>query len=203
MERPQHMRTDPLRLAVEAHGIETTDQYLFGHPGSEYIGPKFRIQNCEMVYRLAEADLLMIVLFRRLARSPSIRNPFAELLWFILLATEPRFGIRRIMGSIETFEYAHENGLSNERLTRFYERFFAAQTTRYDGSIWLYRDIDDSVRVMLARARHKAIRVNPPSVSGHAGKTRFGALDSRRDRTGRPGAVSSATEIPNSSRVCN
>jgi len=148
---------DSIRMALEAHGLETKDHYLFDNPNSPYVGPQFCIRTCEMIYSLAEPDLLLIVLYRRFEKSGSIKNPFADLLWFLELATRVEFGLRRVMGYINTFNYGDEGGLSDQRLTAFYQRFFQAERIRYDGNLWLFKDVEP-LRARLAQVRHKATR---------------------------------------------
>ena len=162
----ENPRSEPIRSAVEASGLRTRDHTLFDHPGSQFLGPEFRIATCELAYRRPEPGLLLLILYRRLERTGTMASPFADLLWFLRLVTQPRFGLRRIMGYVDTSEYAHENGLSDARLTLFYQRFFAAQRIRYDGSSWLYRDVDDDLRALLQRVAHKATRL-PPTGQTH------------------------------------
>ncbi len=146
---------DALRMAIEQHGVRTHDYCLDELPWRPFIGPCCRIRACELVYRRPEPRLLLIVLYRRIERSESLRNPFADLIWFLLQATRREFGVSRIMGFIDR-DPAVPNGLSNQRLTRFYTRFFNAKHTRYDGADWLYRDVDEALLERLARIRHLA-----------------------------------------------
>lgn len=166
----ENPRWEPIRGALEACGLRTADSYLFDHPGSEFIGPQFRIRSCEMAYRLPEPGLMLLVLYRRLERRRSIGNPFADLFWFLSLVSQPRFGLHRIMGYIDTLEFADEKGLSEHRLALFYERIFNTGRTKYDGDVWLYRDVDDEFRALLRRVRHKAtalpLDIEPKPASG-------------------------------------
>ena len=151
---------DPIRAALVARGLSVQDHHLFDRtgPGGIYLGPHFRIRSCELIYRLTNADDLLLVLYRRLERTPSLRNPFAELIWFLQLATEPRFRLVRVLGHVSTFSHQHENGLSEERLVRFYQRFFRAGWVRYDGHDWLCRDAR-ALRVRVAQVAHLATRL--------------------------------------------
>jgi hypothetical protein len=152
---------EPIRGALEAQGIPTEDSRLFDQPDSMYVGPRFRICTCEMVFSIPEPGLMLLNLFRRLAPpTGALNHPFADLLWFLLLVTEPRFGLHRIMGYVDTSEYAAEGGLNDHRLRLFYERFFQARQTRYDRSTWFYRDVDPSLRALLERSAHKATRIS-------------------------------------------
>ncbi|HAS51177.1 MAG TPA: hypothetical protein DCS21_05340, partial [Gammaproteobacteria bacterium] len=72
--------------------------------------------------------------------------------------TQPEFELNRIMGYISTYHYRHENGLSNLRLTRFYQRFFDAHSVEYDGNLWLCQSVQ-SLRIRLAQIPHKAIKM--------------------------------------------
>jgi type III secretion system regulator LcrR len=158
-QRPLHadpsVAHDALRVAIEQHGVRTHDYCLDELPWRPFIGPRCAIRSCELVYRRPEPRLLLIVLYRRIERTESLRNPFADLIWFLLQATRREFGIRRIMGFIDR-DPAMPDGLSNQRLTRFYTRFFNARHTRYDGADWLYRDVDDALLERLAGIRHLA-----------------------------------------------
>lgn len=154
-----HRTPDPLEGALRACGLTVTDHTLSGRPGSLYIGPRFRIRTCEMIYRRPEPGLLLIVLYRRLtAKIGTLGNPFGDLVWFLQLCTRPEFELRRIMGYVSTRHYRHENGLSDQRLTRFYQRFFDAEWMQYDGNLWLYKDVE-SLRMRLTRIRHKTVRI--------------------------------------------
>ena len=156
---PDYRIHDPLRDALRAHGCCVTDHHLSDHPGSMYIGPRFRIRHCEMIYRRPEPDLLLIVLYRRQAeKTGTLGNPFADLVWFLQMCTQPEFELNRIMGYISTYHYRHENGLSNLRLTRFYQRFFDAHSVEYDGNLWLCQSVQ-SLRIRLAQIPHKAIKM--------------------------------------------
>jgi type III secretion system regulator LcrR len=149
---------DPIRAALIEHGLRIEDHYLENqHGGGMYLGPHFRIRSCEMIYSLEEPGDLLIVLYRGLQQPVSIKNPFADLIWFLQLATQPQYGVQRVLGYISTFSYRHENGLSEERLVRFYQRFFRADWIEYDHSEWLYRDCK-SLRTRLARVQHLATR---------------------------------------------
>ncbi|MEE4378695.1 MAG: hypothetical protein V2J55_14480 [Candidatus Competibacteraceae bacterium] len=150
---------DPLRSALEARGLAITDHHLYDDdPTSPYVGPRFRIRNCEMIYSWGMHGDLLLILYRRLEKTVSVRNPFADLIWFLGLATRPEFGVRRVLGYISIFDHHAENGLSRERLIRFYQQFFSAEWIQYDGDRWLYRDIEP-LRARLAQVRHLATQL--------------------------------------------
>ena len=142
---------DPLRDALRAHGCLVTDHHLSDHLGSIYIGPRFRIRQCEMIYRRPEPGLLLIVLYRRLAeKTGTLSNSFADLVWFLRICTQPEFELHQIMGYISTHGYRHEQGLTDQRLARFYHRFFNTEWIDYDGSLWLCKSVE-SLRIRLAQ----------------------------------------------------
>ena len=146
---------DPLRDALRAQGCLVTDHYLSDHPGSIYIGPRFRIRHCEMIYHRPEPGLLLIVLYRRLAeKTRTLGNPFAELVWFLKICTQPEFELSRVMGYISTYRYRSDRGLTDERLAQFYRRFFDAEWIDYDGSLWLCKSVE-SLRLRFAQIRHE------------------------------------------------
>jgi len=108
-----------------------------------------------MIYRRPEPGLLLIVLYRRSdEKAGTLGNPFAELIWFLRICTRPVFELSQIMGYISTHGYRHEQGLSEQRLTRFYRHFFDAEWVDYDGSLWLGKSVE-ALRVRLAQIRHK------------------------------------------------
>ncbi|MCP3880304.1 MAG: hypothetical protein GY701_18220 [Sulfitobacter sp.] len=152
--------SDPIREALIDRGLDVQDHHLSRRldGGGMYLGPQFRIRSCELVYRLTDADELLLVLYRRLESSGSLRNPFADLIWFLQLATQPRFGLARVLGYVSNFSYRHENGLSEERLVRFYQRFFRADWVEYDGGDWLCQDAT-TLRARLAQVAHLAARL--------------------------------------------
>ena len=152
-------KDDPIRAALIEQGLAVDDHYLSeSEDGGIYLGPHFRIRNCELIYRLTDADDLLLVLYRRLQQTHSLRNPFADLIWFLQLATEPRFGLARVLGYISTLSYRHENGLTEERLVRFYQRFFQADWIKYDSHDWLCQEVP-TLRKRLVQVSHLATRL--------------------------------------------
>lgn len=146
---------DPLQDALRAHGCVIADHYLFDRPGSLYIGPRFRIRDCELIYRRPEPGLLLIVLYRRLAeKTGTLGNPFTDLVWFLRLCTRPEFDLNHIMGYVSTYGYRHERGLSDQRLVQFYHRFFDAEWADYDGNRWLCKSVE-SLKIRLEQLRSK------------------------------------------------
>jgi len=148
-------REEALCRALSAQGFRIDEYRLASLPGSPCVGSLIRLASSELAFRVAEPDLLLLVYHRRHTRSSSLRNPFADLIAFLLLATRPAFGIGRVMGQIRTEPHPDGGGLSDHRLTRFYERFFRAERTRYDFGEWLYSDIEP-LRRRLAEVRHQA-----------------------------------------------
>ena len=150
---------DPIRAALLEQGLTVNNHYLSGSAGNGdmYLGPHFRIRSCELIYRLTDANDLLLVLYRRLEQSSSLRNPFADLIWFLQLATQAQYGLARVLGYISTFSHRHENGLSEARLVRFYQRFFRADWVVYDGHDWLCQDAQ-ILRKRLAQVAHLATR---------------------------------------------
>ena len=151
---------DPIRAALIGQGLTVHDHYLSDQPDSAglYLGPQFQIRSCELIYRLTDAGDLLLVFYRRVEHTPSLRNPFADLIWFLQLASQPRFGLKRVLGYISTFGHRHENGLSEERLVRFYQRFFQADWVTYDQHDWLCQDIQ-ALRTRLGQIAHLATRL--------------------------------------------
>lgn len=148
---------DSLQDALRTQGCLITDHHLSDRPGSMYVGPRFRIRQCEVIYRRPEPGLLLIVLYHRLAeKTGTLGNPFADLVWFLRICTQPEFELSQIMGYICTYGYQHEQGLTDQRLTQFYRRFFNAEWINYDGSLWLYKRVE-SLRTRLAQIRHRAL----------------------------------------------
>ena len=148
-------REEALCRALSAHDFLIEQYRLASLPGCPCVGSLIRLGSSELAFRVAEPDLLLLVYYRRLARSRSLRNPFADLIAFLALAIQPVFGIGRVMGRISTEPHPDGGGLSDHRLTRFYERFFHAERTWYDYGEWLYSDIEP-LRRRLAQVRHQA-----------------------------------------------
>lgn len=146
---------DPLQDALRACGLAVTDHTLSGHAGSLYIGPRFRIHHCEIIYRRPESGLLLVVLYRRLAdRTRTLANPFADLLWFLRLCTRPEFDLCRILCCVSTDRYRDQNGLTDARMARFCRHVLGASWIQYDGHPWLYRDVEP-LRAQLKRMERR------------------------------------------------
>lgn len=164
---------DPIRAALIDRNITVRDHYLADLPGGGmYLGPHFPICHCELIYRLTDAQDLLLVLYRRLERTSSLRNPFADLIWFLQLATQPRFGLTRVLGHISTLSYRHDQGLSEERLVRFYQGFFHADWVKYDGHDWLCKGTS-ALRARLAQVAHRATPMAMPASSVPRTEQRF------------------------------
>ncbi|NJN47794.1 MAG: hypothetical protein HC808_16460 [Candidatus Competibacteraceae bacterium] len=61
-----------------------------------------------MIYSWGKPGDLLLILYRRLEKTVSVRNPFADLIWFLGLATRPEFGVRRVLGYISIFDHQAE-----------------------------------------------------------------------------------------------
>lgn len=156
---------DPIRAALMDQGMIVRDHYLSDQLGGGlYLGPHFPIRRCELIYRLTDANDLLLVLYRRLERTISLRNPFADLIWFLQLATQPRFGLVRVLGHVSTLSHQHDQGLSEERLVRFYQRFFHADWVKYDSHDWLCQTVP-TLRARLARLARRATPIATPATS--------------------------------------
>lgn len=130
---------DPLADALRALGIDLIDYCLFDNP-EWVLGPRFRLKTCELAYRLAEPDTLLVLLYRRMGTHRGLVNPFADLLWFLELATRPELAIHHVMGHVATWRFRQDGGPNDQRLTDFYLRYFQGRTRLYDGHLWLYQD---------------------------------------------------------------
>lgn len=155
---PERSAGDRLADALRALGLTLTDRRLSDHPRSLTIGLQLRLRCSELVYRRPadRPDLLLVVLYRRLAaRPPGLANPFADLLWFLRFCTEPRFGLARVLCKISTDRYRRqgEDGLDDARMIRFCERILGADWIQYDGRPWLYRDVAPLRERLLSLAR--------------------------------------------------
>jgi len=153
-KRPEPPQTALCR-ALAGRGVRLEVYRLADVPGSPAVGHTARLRTCELAFRLEDSGQLLLIYFRRLERSRSLRNPFADLVGFLLLATRPEFGVGRVMGQIHTEPHPDGDGLSDGRLTRFYERFFRTRRTHYDHGEWLYSDIEP-LRRRLAEVSHQA-----------------------------------------------
>ncbi|CAK0770664.1 conserved hypothetical protein [Gammaproteobacteria bacterium] len=142
---------DPLADALQAMGIDLADHCLFDHP-EWVLGPRFRLKTCELAYRRPQPDTLLVLRYRRLDVHRGLVNPFADLLWFLELATRSEFAIRHVMGYVSTWLFRQDGGPDDDRLAAFYLRYFRGHTRRYDGHLWLHQEAS------LLRERVLAIR---------------------------------------------
>lgn len=134
---------DLLLDLLHSRGYHTTNYTLSEHDRSFYIGPRVVIGNSEIIYRLPEPGLLLVVLYRRLSnKNKSLTNCFSDLLWFLQCCTEPEVRLERVMCFISTYRYRYENGLTDERMIQFCCRFLGAKWIEYDGAQWLYQDVE-------------------------------------------------------------
>ena len=151
---------DPICRRLLDLGLGVSDYTIPGLPGDNYVGPLLRMRTCELVYTISPESDLLLVLYRRFNRTLSLRNPFADLIWFLQLACQEQYGIRRVLGLVNTEPTEDGAGLSDERLARFYARFFRTTPLRYDHNDWLQQDAGP-LRERLGEVRRFASRQLP------------------------------------------
>ena len=151
---------DPIRAALTAQGVVTRDFLDDDEPGHPFLGPLVTISNCEIVYRLTAPGDMLIILYRRLDGGVTPGNAlggniFADLIAFLLLATQAQFGLRRVLTNPIPWDDEDPMSPPPERLERAYMHLFQAEWTFYDGGLWLYRDAID-LQARMQQLRHKA-----------------------------------------------
>ncbi len=132
---------DPICAYLRAFGYTLEARTLFNNPHSRiFVGYRFIIRCCEMIYRLKNPETVIIVLYRRIDGTKGTA-PFRDLIWFLDLIFHGGFGIQRAMGLVDTYRYRHDQGISSERLMRFYRDCMGGQLMEHDGSLWVYQDV--------------------------------------------------------------
>lgn len=152
---------DPIRDALIAYGVPTRDFFDEDDPEDPFVGPLVALPNSELVYRRPNDQELVIVLYRRLQRPAALANPFADLMAFLLLATEPRFGLRRVLTNPVPWDEDDPRSPPAERLERAYIRQFGAQWTWYQFYLFLCADAAE-LHQRMQRVRHKATPLPVP-----------------------------------------
>ncbi len=144
-------------------------------------GHRLDWHGAEIVFRVLASGEVLILLYRRSARVPSLRNPFRAFVAFLRFLAERRdeLGLVRVFGRIETAPYRAEGGLDDTRLARFYTDFiggapigpndiagFSAMDRRvYQllGTTWMSLDLADFRPVGEVVARRKALAGTGPA----------------------------------------
>ena len=152
---PNSPAHDPIRVALTAQGVATRDFLDDDEPGQPFLGPLVTISNCEILYRLTAPGDMLIILYRRLDSGSAMGNIFADLIAFLLLATQPQFGLRRVLTNPIPWDDDDPMSPPPARLERAYMRLFQAEWTFYDGGLWLYRDAAD-LQARLQQLSYKA-----------------------------------------------
>ena len=125
--------------------IEVYDYQLSNFADVEGNGEKgFRKGNVEIVYRLKNPKIVVIVLYRILKKPKGIQNPFKEFNWFLEFLNRDDIPVERIEGVAKEFPGEHVSTLSVHRLKKFYKKWLGAKSERNQfGQEWLYGYLKD------------------------------------------------------------
>lgn len=159
-------------FAAEGHVLETVP--ALGREGSPLPGGlRLDWHGTELVFRVMASGEVIILLYRRSALVPSLRNPFRSLVAFLRFLAERReaLGLLRVFGRVETAPYRADGGLDDTRLARFYTDFLGAamigpdrvhgfteldrRVYRMMGTEWISLDLVDFRPVAEVVARRK------------------------------------------------
>lgn len=101
-----------------------------GRSGSP-LAPKWRLVHLdhELVFSRLGARDILIVLYRRVSRSPGLRNPFLAMNWFVRFLADRRqeLGLDAVTGTVSTSRYRADGGLDDSRLLRYYQKHHGAR----------------------------------------------------------------------------
>ena len=136
---------DPIRDRLAAAGHEIEPRWLFDKPAMGiFSGYRLVVRRCEIIYRLEDPETVIIVLYRRLD-GPRGNNGFADLVWFLEFLKQGDFGVRRVMGKVDTFRYRKEGGISTRRLAEFYVRCMGGRIIQHQGEAWIHQELQHIV----------------------------------------------------------
>jgi type III secretion system regulator LcrR len=146
-------------------------------------GVRLEWHGTEIVFRVLASGEVLILLYRRSARVPTLRNPFRALVGFLGFLAERRqaLGLVRVFGRVETAPYRADGGLDDTRLARFYTDFLGGEVIGPDGvagfsamdrrvykllgTSWISLDLVDfrPVAEVVARRRGRAGQARRPT----------------------------------------
>lgn len=133
---------DGLNRVLREHGVKTRPYCL---PNSSLVvGEVFQRDGYELVFRLEENQILILVAYRRIRARQGLANPFRILLWFMELLCIPESGVR----TIKALPLAPVSGkgprLSTQQLYAFYRHYLGGRPAEHDGEPgWLALDVVD------------------------------------------------------------
>jgi hypothetical protein len=146
-------------------------------------GHRLEWHGAEIVFRVLASGEVLILLYRRSARVPSLRNAFRAFVAFLRFLAERReaLGLVRVFGRVETGPYRSEGGLDDTRLARFYTDFIGGSLVGPNdiagfsamdrcvyqllGTTWMSLDLVDFRPVGEVVARRKALAGAGPAAA--------------------------------------
>lgn len=132
----------PLTLALVEDGFTVNPERLSDHAQSMLLGLRFQVGTSEIVYRLVDAQTLVVVLFRRIRPAPGLMSPFKDIVWFAEYVIRLDLGIKYALGRIKPPMNA-QGGLPAPRIAAFYKKYLGAETLGWHDHVeWVVLDLD-------------------------------------------------------------
>jgi type III secretion system regulator LcrR len=128
----------PFSQHLAALGFRLTP-YRFSDTGEMLLGLRFYTETAEIVFNYEPPDKLRVVLYRRINPRVGTANAFQDFVWLLFEASDPRFGIEGIIGTVSPPHDEGVKGLSAARIAAFYTRYLGAKKIGYEwGSEIIY-----------------------------------------------------------------
>ena len=116
---------DPVTLFLRAKGIEVSAYYM-GNT-SLLLGGRFERNGFEIVYRVDD-NKLIIVIYRRIGETAGgLKNSFSTFLWFAERLVYDIPEIHFLRGNPEALSTLNGRGLNTSRLLRFYSHLMGGE----------------------------------------------------------------------------
>ncbi len=116
---------DPVTVFLRDRGFEVSAYYM-GNT-SLLLGARFELNGFEIVYRVDDDKLIIVIYQRITAAASGLKNGFAPFLWFAERLAYDIPEIRFLRGNPEALSTFSDKGLSTAKLLRFYSHLMGGE----------------------------------------------------------------------------